>query len=89
MHRDDHPRDELYQDLRQSLNSLTPLQRQTVELYFFEGLSQGDIARKLGVSQQVIHKRLYGTRRRGALIGGAIARLRHTLQALGYFPEHS
>lgn len=60
---------------------LTPRQREAVELYFFEGLSQSEIARRLGVSQQVIHKRIYGVDRRGKRIGGALAKLRRALSA--------
>ena len=41
---------------------LTPKQREVVEAYFFEGLSQPEIARRPGITQQVVHKRLYGVR---------------------------
>ena len=61
---------------------LTPLQREAVQLFFFEGLSQGQIARRLGVSQQVVHKRLYGDRREGRRVGGAMTRLRSALAPL-------
>lgn len=63
-------------------HTLTGKQRQAVELFFFEGLSQSEIARQLGVSQQVIQKRLYGASRGGAIIGGAIAKLRVALAPL-------
>lgn len=62
--------------------ALTGKQRQAVEMYFFEGLSQGEIGRRLGVTQQVVHKRLFGTLRGGHLIGGAVGRLRVVLQPL-------
>jgi len=68
--------------VREALGQLTPKQRQAVELFFFEGLSQGDIARRLGVSQQVISKRLYGDRRSGRVVGGALAKLRAALEPL-------
>ncbi len=61
------------------VHSLTAKQREVVEAYFFEGLSQGDIARRLGISQQVVQKRLYGAPRGGKLVGGAIHRLRDAL----------
>lgn len=62
--------------------ALTDKQREAVELFFFEGLSQSEIARRLGVSQQVIQKRLFGAPRRGVVVGGAIARLREVLSHL-------
>ncbi len=47
-----------------------------------------EIARRLGVSQQVVQKRLYDAPRRGVLIGGALARLRAALEpALGQGPR--
>lgn len=62
--------------------ALTDKQREAVELFFFEGLSQSEIARRVGVSQQVIQKRLYGANRGGVLVGGAVARLREVLAHL-------
>lgn len=62
--------------------ALTGKQRQVVEMYFFEGLSQGEIGRQLGVTQQVVQKRLFGTPRGGRLVGGAISRLRAALKPL-------
>lgn len=68
--------------LRHALaHALTPLQREAVEAFFFEGLSQGEIAERAGVSQQVIQRRIYGTQRRGHRIGGALSRLRTALLA--------
>jgi len=54
---------------------LTEKQREVVTAYFFEGRSQSEIARALGVRQQVVQKRIFGTRRRGQVIGGALKRL--------------
>ncbi|MGZ3417483.1 MAG: sigma factor-like helix-turn-helix DNA-binding protein [Polyangiales bacterium] len=62
--------------------ALTEKQREAVEMFFFEGLSQSEIARRLGVSQQVIQKRLYGVSRRGVIVGGAVAKLREALAHL-------
>ncbi len=59
--------------------ALTDKQRETVELFFFEGLSQSEIARRLGISQQVVQRRIYGVRRAGVVVGGALARLRQVL----------
>lgn len=58
---------------------LTARQREVVEAHFFEGVSQGELALRLGVSQQVIHKCLYGTRRNGRQVGGALKKLRAAL----------
>jgi RNA polymerase sigma factor (sigma-70 family) len=66
--------------LRDALvGALTSKQREVIEMHFFEGLSQGEIARRLGVSQQVVQKRLHGDRREGKLVGGALPRLREAL----------
>jgi DNA-directed RNA polymerase specialized sigma24 family protein len=60
--------------------ALTDKQRQVIEGYFFEGLSQGELARRYGISQQVVHKRIYGVQRGGKWIGGALQKLREVLQ---------
>jgi RNA polymerase sigma factor (sigma-70 family) len=74
------PRADLRDAVRDAVaHELTAKQREVVEAYFFEGLSQGDIARRLGISQQVVQKRLYGAPRGGKLVGGAIHRLRDAL----------
>ncbi len=62
--------------------ALTGKQREAVELHFFEGLSQSEIARRLGVSQQVVEKRLHGATRGGRRVGGALAKLRVALASL-------
>ncbi len=62
--------------------TLTAKQREAVELFFFEGLSQSEIARRIGVSQQVVEKRLHGATRDGRRVGGALAKLRVELAAL-------
>jgi DNA-directed RNA polymerase specialized sigma24 family protein len=61
---------------------LSERQREIVEWHFFEGLSQGEIARRLGVSQQVVQKSLYGVVRGGRPIGGSLRRLREALSSL-------
>ena len=59
--------------------ALTPRQRDIVSWHYFEGISQGDIARRLGVSQQVVQKALHGDARDGRRVGGALQRLRAAL----------
>ncbi len=66
--------------VRDALRSLTEKQREVVVAYFFEGRSQSDIARQLGVSQQVVHKRIFGVVRDGRRVGGALKRLATILQ---------
>ncbi len=76
---DSHP-DSLDDAVRHAVaTALTAKQREAVEAFFFEGLSQSEIARRLGVSQQVIQKRLFGAPRGGVIVGGAIAKLREAL----------
>jgi RNA polymerase sigma factor (sigma-70 family) len=59
--------------------ALTDKQRAVVEACFFEGLSQGEVARRLGISQQVVSKTLHGAPRGGRLVGGALRKLREVL----------
>ena len=78
---DDEAADSLCERVRGALiEALTPKQREAVELYFFEGLSQCEIAGRLGLSQQVVHKRLFGDVREGKPVGGALRRLRERLE---------
>jgi RNA polymerase sigma factor (sigma-70 family) len=75
-------RDALRDAVREAVaTALTDKQREVVEACFFEGLSQGEIARRLGIAQQVVQKRLYGAPRGGRVVGGAMARLREALSA--------
>ncbi len=73
-------REALHRALHRAIQTeLTTKQREVIELFFFDGLSQGQIALRLGISQQVVQRRIYGARRQGRLVGGAIARLRNVL----------
>ena len=81
-------REEIYRLLREIVaTGLTPRQRLLVELHFTHGLSQGEIASTLGISQQVVSKQLFGTIRSGKRIGGAIRRLRQLCEERGIDPE--
>lgn len=76
-------RDRLYEAVRHAVaTALTDKQREAIEAHFFEGLSQGEIARRLGVSQQVVQKRIYGAGRGGKTVGGALQKLRNALAPL-------
>lgn len=66
---------------------LTAKQREIVQLYFYDGCSQVEIAARLGISQQVVSRQLFGVVRDGRRIGGAIARLRKACASLGIDPE--
>jgi DNA-directed RNA polymerase specialized sigma24 family protein len=61
---------------------LSARQREVVEGYFFQGLSQPELAVKLGIRQQVIHKCLYGSKRKGRMVGGALKKLQAVLAPL-------
>src|SRR5687768_8167480 len=81
-------RDEMLDLLRQLVETrLTVRQREIVELYFTDGLSQAEIAAQLGIAQQVVSKQLFGVMRNGKRIGGAIRRLRQLCEEHGIDPE--
>ena len=66
---------------------LTPRQREIVQAYFFEGLTEAEIAQRLGIAQQVVSRHLFGALRAGRRVGGAMAKLRRLAEALGIDPE--
>jgi RNA polymerase sigma factor (sigma-70 family) len=66
---------------------LTPRQRQMVEMYFYQNLTQQEIAQTLGISQQVVSKQLFGVLRDGRRVGGAMTKLRKAAEKLGVDPE--
>lgn len=55
---------------------LTGRQQEVVQLYFFEGQTQEDIADKLQLSQSTVSRHLFGTVRNGKKVGGAVNKLR-------------
>jgi RNA polymerase sigma factor (sigma-70 family) len=65
---------------------LTDRQRQLVELYFYEHLTQQEISARLGVSQQAVSRQLFGVVRQGRKVGGAVQRLRVLCGELGIDP---
>jgi RNA polymerase sigma factor (sigma-70 family) len=68
-------------------SGLTPRQREIVQAYFFEGRTEAEIARQLGIAQQVVSRHLFGVLRAGRRVGGAMAKLRKLAEALGIDPE--
>ena len=67
-------------------SGLTDKQRRIVELYFYDGRTQQEIAAALGISQQVVSRQLFGVVRDGRRIGGAIARMRKLCEENGWDP---
>ena len=67
--------------------ALTDKQRAIVERYFYEGLTQQEIAADLGISQQVVSRQLFGVIRDGRRIGGAVQRLRKICEDRGWDPS--
>ena len=55
---------------------LTAIQRNCVMLYFFEGQTQEQIASTLGISRRVVSQHLFGVKRSGKRVGGAINKIR-------------
>jgi DNA-directed RNA polymerase specialized sigma24 family protein len=66
---------------------LTDRQRGIVELYFFAGRTQQEIAAELGISQQAVSRQLFGVVRDGRRVGGAINRLRRIAVEQGWDPS--
>ncbi len=64
-------------------NRLTPKQRQAVMLYFFGEKTQEEIGKIMGIPHQVVSQHIYGIRRNGKKIGGAIARIRKACKEKG------
>ncbi len=58
---------------------LTKRQRDVVRLYFFEQKTQYEVAELLGISVSSVSQHLFGKRRGGTVVGGAILRLRKEL----------
>ena len=84
----DERRDEMLELLRELVaTKLTARQREIVELSFLDGLSQAEVAARLGITQQVVSKQLFGVMRDGKRIGGAIRRLRQLCEEHGIDPE--
>lgn len=67
--------------------ALTAKQRAIVQAYYYEGLTQAEVAERLGISQQVVSRQLFGVVRDGRRVGGAIARLRKICNEKGWDPS--
>ena len=85
--RADADRAELLRQIRAIIDSkLTRRQQQILDLHFFQGKSQQEIAAELGIAQQVVSKQLYGAMRAGEKIGGAMRKIRKQCEKLGLSP---
>ncbi|MGI6461782.1 MAG: sigma-70 family RNA polymerase sigma factor [Candidatus Hydrogenedentales bacterium] len=62
---------------------LTERQRAILRLHYFKGMTQVEIAKQLHVAQSTVSRHLFGTTRDGKKVGGAIAKLRKTLEKNG------
>jgi DNA-directed RNA polymerase specialized sigma24 family protein len=56
--------------------ALTDRQREAVILYFCRRKTQTDISRLLGISRRVLGQHLFGIRRDGKRVGGAVKKMR-------------
>jgi|TARA_B100000315_G_scaffold95133_1_gene87386 DNA-directed RNA polymerase specialized sigma24 family protein len=66
-------------------NTLTPRQREIVTLYFLEQKTEYEISKLLGVSVPSVSQHLFGKKRSGKTVGGAIPKLRKKLCHLARF----
>lgn len=79
-----HLRAELVAGLRALVETrLTPRQRLIVQLYFYEGRTQEEVASCLRISQQAVSRQLFGVVRNGKKVGGAVRRLQAVCGELG------
>lgn len=62
---------------------LTQRQREVVQLYYFEGLTEAEVGNCLGIPQQVVGQHLHGVVRDGRRVGGAIAKLKKLCEKRG------
>jgi len=62
------------------LSTLTPRQRQVVELYCLEGQTQVKVATALGISQATVSQHLMGKLRGGHHVGGAFRKIRKAIR---------
>lgn len=61
------------------ISILTARQREVLELYFFGGCTQVEIASALGISQPTVSQHLFGKQRGARQVGGAFEKLRKAI----------
>ena len=62
---------------------LTERQREAVLLYFLHDKTQDEVAEIMGINRRVVSQHLFGIRRNGRQVGGAIPRLRRLCDKRG------
>ena len=62
---------------------LTQRQRDCIKLYFLQEKTQSEVAEILGISRRVVSQHIYGIRRDGKRIGGAIKKIRKVCKKRG------
>lgn len=72
---------DFYGEVKPAVNTiidtkLTRRQREVLQLYYFQGKTQEDIAVILNLTQSTVSRHLFGTVRGGKKVGGAIPKLR-------------
>ncbi|MDA0334046.1 MAG: sigma factor-like helix-turn-helix DNA-binding protein [bacterium] len=58
------------------VGNLSQRQREAVMLYFLHDKTQEEVAEIMGINRRVVSQHLFGIRRNGRQVGGAISRLR-------------
>ena len=66
---------------------LTEKQQRILTMYYFDEMSQEQIAEALGIAQQVVSKHLFGVVRDGKKVGGAVKKLRKAMEQLQVDPK--
>ncbi|MFA7257415.1 MAG: sigma-70 family RNA polymerase sigma factor [Kiritimatiellales bacterium] len=61
------------------LSALTSRQRQVMELYYLENLTQIEVAAALGITQVTVSQHLKGKQRNGKPVGGAFRKIRKAI----------
>ncbi|MBD3184587.1 hypothetical protein GF312_20065 [Candidatus Poribacteria bacterium] len=70
-------------------NELTAKQRQAVILYFFGCKTQEEIGEIMGIPHQVVSQHIYGIKRNGKKIGGAMSKIRKACKEQGIYLQEA
>ncbi len=77
-------RQKVLSQIRQIIaKELTARQNDCVQLYFYEGKTQDEISDILGISRRVVSQHLFGVKRDGRRVGGAINKIRKLCRKMG------